>query len=42
MVAKQAQLHVMTNNPTKYKHIPSYVLRGDTYTRSYYATLCMK
>jgi hypothetical protein len=33
MVAKQAHLHGMTNNPTKYEQIPYYGLRAVAFTR---------
>jgi hypothetical protein len=39
MAPQQAQLHVVTNNSTKYEHILSYGFRGVAFTRSYYVTL---
>ena len=42
MEAQQAQLHVMTNNPTIYEHIILNGFRGAAFTRSYYITLCIK
>jgi len=33
MALKQVQLHVMTNNPTKYEHILSYGFRGVMFPR---------
>jgi hypothetical protein len=42
MAPYQAQLHVMTNNLTKYKHILWYGFRRVACTRSYYATQCIK
>ena len=32
-ILQQGQLHVMTSNPTKYEHIPSYCFRGVASTK---------
>jgi len=42
MSAQQAQLHVMTNNPTIYEHIVMNGFRGAAFTISYYITQCIK
>ena len=33
-----AHLHVMTNNPTRYEQIPSYVFRGVAFIKCYRRT----